>query len=343
MASWLTRSTAAAAAAVLSLALAACGSSDNATDADRVPVGTITTVTSEPSPEVTEASEGPSDEATDSGHSHQAGAVKPQPLREGEERMTLSMPTAYTPSAPNGTGTDDYRCFLLDPHLAKDAFLTGTFVQPGNPAVVHHAIPGAWDVATPAQLLAARVEGIDAALRRATGDLLDDPGVGRAAELARTAADACTAAGRPLYAAHAGLPWPEPAHLALWHAVTLLREFRGDGHIACLVDAGLDGIDALVVHAASGEVPRAALQTSRRWDDEAWDASVDRLQARGLVDGTGAFTAAGSALRQHIEDRTDELALGPWRALGEEGCDELRSLVRPLSKAIVGSGTFGVR
>jgi hypothetical protein len=212
-----------------------------------------------------------------------------------------------------------------------------------NPAVVRQAIPAAWEVATPAQLLAARLAATDAALRRATGNLLDEPGVGRAAELARTASEACTLAGRPLYAAHAGLPWPEPAHLALWHAVTLLREFRGDGHIACLVDAGLDGIDALVVHAASGEVPRAALQTSRRWDDEAWDASVDRLQARGLVDGAGAFTAAGTALRQHIEDRTDELALGPWRALGEEGCDELRSLVRPLSKAIVGSGTFGVR
>jgi hypothetical protein len=212
-----------------------------------------------------------------------------------------------------------------------------------NPDVVHRAIPGAWDVATPAQLLAARLEGIDAALRRATGHRLDDPGVARAAELSRTAAEACTAAGRPLYAAHAGLPWPEPAHLALWQAVTLLREFRGDGHIACLVDAGLDGIDALVLHAASGEVPRAALQTSRHWDDAAWDASVERLRARGLVDGEGAFTEAGAALRQHVEDRTDALALGPWAALGEEGCDELRSLVRPLSKGIVASGTFGIR
>ena len=69
---------------------------------------------------------------------------------------------------------------------------------------------------------------------------------GRAAELARTATEGCTAAGRPLYAAHASLPWPDAPHLALWHAITLLREFRGDGHIACLVDAGLDGIDALV-------------------------------------------------------------------------------------------------
>ncbi len=69
-----------------------------------------------------------------------------------------------------------------------------------------------------------------------------------------------------------------------------------------------------------------------------WRASHDR----GFVDGDGAFTEAGAALRQHIEDRTDALALAPWEALGEEGCDELRSLVRPLSKAIVGSGTFGL-
>ena len=212
-----------------------------------------------------------------------------------------------------------------------------------NPEIVHQAIPTAWETATPAQLLDARLDAADAALRRAAGDLLDhdSDAVGLAAELARTAAEACTMAGRPLYAGHAGLPWPDAPHLALWHAITLLREFRGDGHIACLVDAGLDGLDALIFHAASGEVPRAALQTSRHWDDPAWDASVAELQARGMVDGDGSFTAAGAALRQHIEDRTDALALAPWTALGMEGCDELRSLVRPLSKAIVEGGTFG--
>jgi hypothetical protein len=210
-----------------------------------------------------------------------------------------------------------------------------------NPEVVRHAIPAAWSAATPAQLLDARQQAADAALRRASGSSLDGPDVARAAELARVAAEACTAAGRPLYAGHAGLAWPEPPHLALWHAITLLREFRGDGHIACLVEAGLDGIDALVVHAASGEVPRSALQTSRAWGDDAWAASVATLHQRGLVDADGTFTDAGSALRQRIEDQTDGLALAPWAALGEEGCDELRSLVRPISKAIVASGTFG--
>ena len=212
-----------------------------------------------------------------------------------------------------------------------------------NPEVVHAAIPAVWATATPADMLGARLGAADAALRRALGDQVHDPAGGRAAELARVASSACTAPGRPLYAGHASLPWPSPPHLVLWHAISLLREFRGDGHIACLVDAGLDGIDALVVHAASGEVPRSALQSSRHWDDAAWDASVSRLQGRGLVTADGAFTEAGAALRQHIEDQTDALALAPWAALGEDGCDELRSLVRPLSKAIVEGGGFGFR
>jgi hypothetical protein len=207
-----------------------------------------------------------------------------------------------------------------------------------HPSVVHHALPAAWSATTPAAMLDARLGGADGALRRTCGDLLDQPEVSRAAELARVAAEACTAAGRPLYAGHATLPWPDAPHLALWHAITLLREFRGDGHIACLVESGMDGIDALVLHAASGEVPRSALQGSRQWGDDEWAAAVDRLASRGIVDADGAFTEAGAARRQSIEDRTDELALGPWRALGQDGCDELRALGRPLSQAVVQNG-----
>jgi len=71
---------------------------------------------------------------------HPIEATRPEPLRPGERRLRLTMPATYTPSAPYGTGTDDYRCFLLDPHLTEDAYLTGTFVQPDNADVVHHVI-----------------------------------------------------------------------------------------------------------------------------------------------------------------------------------------------------------
>ena len=213
-----------------------------------------------------------------------------------------------------------------------------------NPSLVASAMEGVWSAASPAQVLAARLDGADHALRAALGDEpLQGPEVAEAAPLARTAAEACTVDGRPLHAGHASLPWPEAPHLQLWHAISLLREFRGDGHIACLVVEGLGGCEALVVHGASGEVSPAVLQASRAWPDDEWAAASARLVARGWLDGDGALTDEGRAARQRIEDRTDVLALPPWEALGEEGCERLRTLVRPLSKAIVASGTFGFR
>lgn len=213
-----------------------------------------------------------------------------------------------------------------------------------NPGLVRAAMEGAWSTASPDQVLAARLEGADAALRAALGDeVLTSAEVAEGAGLARVAADACTPEGRPLYAGHASLPWPEPPHLALWHAISLLREFRGDGHIACLTVEGLDGCEALVVHGASGEVAPSVLQTSRAWPDDEWVAASERLVARGWIDEGGGLTPLGLEGRQRIEDRTDALALAPWEALGEAGCERLRALVRPWSKAIVAGGTFGFR
>lgn len=210
-----------------------------------------------------------------------------------------------------------------------------------NPALIEHAIPSVWDRTTPEAMVDARLAAIDLGLRRLLGDVVDSADVARAAELARVAADACTIPGRPLYAGHAALPWPTEPHLALWHAISLIREYRGDGHIACLVTEGLDAVEALITHAASGVVPRVALQTSRAWSDDDWEAGVARLTARGIVTGDGAFTPEGTALRQRIEDQTDALALPAWAALGDEGCGELRELVRPWSRTIVETGAFG--
>ena len=209
-----------------------------------------------------------------------------------------------------------------------------------NPTLIEHAIPSAWTKTTPAAMLDARLEAIDRGLRRLLPDVVTSPEVKRAADLARTATDGCSNPGRPLYAGHANLSWPDEPHLVLWHAITLIREFRGDGHIACLVTEGLDPVEALITHAASGAVPRAALQSTRAWPDDAWEAGIERLADRGLVHEDGSFTDAGTALRQRIEDQTDVLALSAWEALGEDGCNELRELVRPWSRAIVGSDAF---
>ena len=167
-----------------------------------------------------------------------------------------------------------------------------------RPSLVFDALPRAWDAASSAAWVAARLDGIDGALRRVLGDdVLGDDEMRRAADLIAPAAAAVAdhAAGRPLAAAHAGTPRPDAPHLALWHSITALREHRGDGHVACLVAAEVDGCEALVLHAATGDVPRSVLQATRAWTDDEWSAAVDRLASRGWVDRDGAFTVAGRA------------------------------------------------
>ncbi len=198
------------------------------------------------------------------------------------------------------------------------------------PGVVHRAIPDAWARARPSDVLAARLRVVDTALRR----LLGDDGVGsaevtEAAELARRAAAGCSPQGRPLYAGHAALDWPDEPHLALWHAITLLREFRGDAHIAMLVAEGVGPCDALQLHSTSWEFPKDLLKATRAWSDDEWGAAGARLVDAGVLSAAGDLTEAGGALRQRIEDATDRLALAPWAELGADGCARLLELGRP--------------
>jgi hypothetical protein len=207
-----------------------------------------------------------------------------------------------------------------------------------NPVLVHAAIPAAWEKASPAALLAARLDAADHALRRGLGDLVHE--VDELSALVRIAAERAgeSVGGRPLFAAHAALPWPDVPHLVLWHAQTLLREFRGDGHVAALLLDGLSGIEALVLHAASGEVTSEALRVSRGWSTEAWAEAVEGLRVRGLVDAEGALTPAGREFRGRIEERTDVAAEGPWAALGEDKRARYVELARPLSRAVAAAG-----
>lgn len=211
-----------------------------------------------------------------------------------------------------------------------------------RPALVRAAIPEAWRRATPEAILAARITAVDAALTRFLGDGVAGPEMGEAAALARRAAE--TAAehleGRPLAAGHASLPWPDAPHLVLWHAQTILREFRGDGHIAALVAAGLSGLEAAVTHVATGDVPGAVMAATRDWPAAEWDAAVDGLRARGLVADGGdlTLTDAGREQRAWVEDATDAAAVVAYAPLGEDGCARLRTLSRPWSRAIVDGG-----
>ena len=216
-----------------------------------------------------------------------------------------------------------------------------------EPSLVRHAIPAAWEIASPAQLVEARFQAADAALHDLVGaEAIASPEMGEAAELARAAAEACPPEGRPLFAAHASLAWPTEPHLVLWHAITMLREYRGDGHIAALVGAGIDACESLVTHGAAGDNPIAlsVLQSSRAWPDDEWNAARQRLTDRGWLHGD-LLTEVGAAARAEVEDITDERAMTPWLAIGADASDRLRALVRPWSRAISESNVFlsGVR
>ncbi|MGO8949043.1 MAG: SCO6745 family protein [Ktedonobacterales bacterium] len=215
--------------------------------------------------------------------------------------------------------------------------VTATFYN-FHPRMVARAIPDAWHFSSPEHILEVRLQAADAALRRLLGPQVADIRLAEAAELSREAARACPVEGRPLFAAYQALSWPAEPHLVLWHAATLLREFRGDGHVVALMAAGLDGCEAHVTLVGTGKVPRELLQPNRGWSDEEWEAASQRLQQKGLLDEEGRLTPAGQALRQEVEERTDLLALPPWRHLGNEQCARLISLVRPFSISIVDQG-----
>jgi hypothetical protein len=207
-----------------------------------------------------------------------------------------------------------------------------------HPNMVRRAIPDAWRLSTPERILEARRGVADVALRRLLGDGVASDEVSEAGTLARRAAEAADPAGRPLFAAHAALPWPEEPHLVLWHAATLLREFRGDGHVASLLAAGIDGCAAHVTMVAAGRYSAGMIRGFRGWSEEEWDQAVARLRKRGWLDGAGAFTEAGRAAREEVERRTDELALPPFEALGEEGCDRLALLMQAIHRRMEHDG-----
>jgi hypothetical protein len=205
--------------------------------------------------------------------------------------------------------------------------------------MVARAIPDAWRMASPDRILAARYQIADSALHRLLGEeALRSQAIVECSQLARQAAESCPIAGRALFAAHTALPWPDQPHMVLWHAATLLREFRGDGHVTALLSARIDGCEAHLTLTGTGAVGREALQPFRGWSDDAWERAKQRLLDRGWLDAEGRLTEAGSIGRRGIEEMTDQLAEAPWMQLGQQDCAQLAGLMWPISDRIVRQG-----
>ena len=180
-----------------------------------------------------------------------------------------------------------YFAWRLAPLGAVGPRLAASACYSFSPAMVTAHVPAAWAVASPPQILAARERAVDRMYRALLGDQIGSPGLAEAAELAREAALAAGTAGRPLAAANADLPWPGEPHLVLWHAINVLREQRGDGHIAALQVAGLLPLQSTLGIAA---VPAPA-RTSEPAEPLDWAGLCARSCAR-TGDGTPS-TALG--------------------------------------------------
>lgn len=251
--------------------------------------------------------------------------------------------TYFAPEARAALDALGYRGFWMGYFAARSAPLgavprevvTAVFYN-FAPERVAKALPAAWEIAGPQAALQARQQSAVAALRRY--GLGPDENVRVAAELAGKAARNAPLDARPLFAANLALPWPEDPLAALWHATTLLREQRGDAHVAVLAAAGISGREANVLHAAAGNVSRDYLARTRDYDEASWRRHEQRLAERGLLSDDGTLTPAGRELKDHIESTTDTLALSALDGLSDDEVEELFQVLTPITRAVVAGG-----
>jgi hypothetical protein len=227
------------------------------------------------------------------------------------------------------------------PMGAVSAAVTAATFYNFNPELVARSIPLAWTLAGPAAIRAARLTAADRALRRLLGrDVVSSAELSELAGLARAACDALGPEGRALYAGHAELPWPDEPHLVLWHAATLLREYRGDGHLMALQEAALSGIEAIFTHTLTGRgFTVEAAKKLRGWSDEQWTEAAKGLRDKGLLDGDD-LSPAGVELRMQVEATTDHLDLAAWKHLGPDRTQRLIDLGKGLTRVVVANGAF---
>ncbi len=216
--------------------------------------------------------------------------------------------------------------------LAPAGVVHAVFYNFAAGEVARH-IPWVWGKVTPEEAIAVRERGSAAALRRTIGELASSPGLVRVADLATRAAVSAPTEGRALYAGLRALDVPEEPVARLWHAATLLREHRGDGHNAALLAHRIGGTEAHVLLALSLGMRAQEFGRIHHLPKAQLAAVIDGLRGRGLVDAAGGFTDAGRETRERIEALTDELAASAYDGLSADELDELVTGLDPIAAA----------
>jgi hypothetical protein len=202
------------------------------------------------------------------------------------------------------------------------------------PGEVARHIPKVWQTTTPEAALAARQAGCVKALQRILGDRVEDPEFARATELLLKAATSAPVEGRPMYAGLRALPIPDDVVAGMFHAGALLREHRGDGHIAALVTEGVGGLEAHALYALAMDMPAEKFGRIHHLPPGQLAAVTGGMRERGLIGDDGWLSEHGRAVRQRVEDRTDDLAAKPYESLEPEELDELIVILEPMAAVL---------
>ena len=212
---------------------------------------------------------------------------------------------------------------------ASAAVVTASFFN-FAPAFIARAVPGVWELITPGEALRVRTAGATEALQGLLAGREADAAA--AADLLWRAIGELDFSGRVLGAATVALPVPGDGPARLWHAATVLREHRGDGHFAALAAADVDGCEAVALRCGL-DLRREDLQPVRGWTDDAWDEALARLAERGWIGVDGELTSAGRQAHAAVENATDWAAARPWARLGPETTAEIAAVLTPLAQA----------
>ena len=197
-------------------------------------------------------------------------------------------PTTGTPISPDGRR----------PSGSLPAEVVDALFYNFAPGEVARHIPKVWRTTTPDAAIAARRLGCARALRRILGERVDSPDFARATELLTKAGTSAPFEGRPMYAALRALPLPDDEVARLFHAASLLREHRGDGHIAALVTEGVGGLEAHALFALDMDMPAEKFGRIHHLPAAQLAAVTDGMRARGLIGDDGWLSEQGRAVKQ---------------------------------------------
>jgi hypothetical protein len=221
-----------------------------------------------------------------------------------------------------------------------DAVVIATFYN-FSPLAVTSAMPGVWEAASPAEWQAARFRAVERALERVHVDLSTDQ-IAEARSLLDAVVTSLQHGGKPLAAGNSAVALPSDPLTALWQQVAVLREWRGDAHVALLAANQLAPCECLVLQVGSGRFPLALAQRTRRWSEAEWQAATARLAEQGWMDADGTMTPAGIEERERIESETDRLCAPIWEPIGDAGAARLAELIIPIHDAMQAAGTYTV-